>query len=327
MPTPPPILRPHLDRLEAFQRAVAADRFLVSTGQKPTADPAPFTEFADLSDGSLIRGLLDDGHIDWARELLREYFRATLREATDRLRHAERTFTIDWDGRPHTHAELLAIQRTNPANRAALAAAISSLLARLADEHQRWLAAYTDARARLGFRDHGAFVRVLYPDVDRWAGHAEDWLARTRDDFLARWTAWRERDGLTHSLLSDLQAVGASVRAPPGAPSAVDVAHATSTPQCVPERRRWRSAHPSRPPQTSAFPSTTPAACPATSARCMSSRTASTSPPPPPGHPICGPPIPRSPNALASPSNSSPAAPIGKVATSAANWVPTTWTG
>lgn len=228
MPVVPPILAPHVSALAQFQRRVRADRWLVSTGRKAATDPAPFVRYAHLADGRLARRLIEAGHAAWAGELITYYFYARLREATDRLRRAERVITADFRGRPHAYAELLAARRAGvgEGEETALARALEAVASRVAAEQRRWIEEYGQARAGLGFASHRAFARALYPDLERWAVHAARWLDDTRGPFLGSWRRWRERDGLAEPLISSMQGIAGRVGVP-AAVSAVRVARDT----------------------------------------------------------------------------------------------------
>jgi hypothetical protein len=230
LPLPvPAALAPHVDRLETFQRDVALDRFLVSTGQKATTDLSPFVRHADLADGRLIRDLLEAGAGAWARELVRPYFRARLREATDRLRAAQRGATVELGGRRLGQAAVLAAWRgaTGPAARRAAGAAADELAGLLAGEQERWLDAYAATRKRLGFATHRDFVRAVHPELDAWVEHAAGWLAATREDYLAAWRDWAHRDGLVDPRPLDTRLVGGAAAVPAGVPPALEAGRST----------------------------------------------------------------------------------------------------
>lgn len=208
-PDLPGYLAPHAADLAALQRTVAHERWLAATGRDPGPAQDAARHPARLVDGSLVRTALDHGDLSLAHELVLWYFRTALAEPTRVLRAAQRTRTADVDGRALSHAELLAARRAagSTAERERLSRAVAEVNERLDQERLRWLDQHAAAVHRLGFPSHGHLVRALHPDADGWVADAEDYLRRTRDDFLTRWRRWQERDGLAAPRLLDTRTV------------------------------------------------------------------------------------------------------------------------
>jgi hypothetical protein len=208
----PAYLAPYAGELRTLHREVAADRYQVATGQQAAATPAIYDRFPRLTDGRLVRAAIDRGDHAYAVELAMLYLRVALREATDRLRRAQTGRTVEFAGRPHTHGQLVAAARTcrDEAERAAVRTALARVSGQLREERLRWLGAYGDARARLGFASNGAFIRALHPDVDAWVVRAQAWLDDTRAGFLRQWDRWCAEDGIAEPRLRDVLAVGSA---------------------------------------------------------------------------------------------------------------------
>lgn len=233
----PAWFRPWAEPLARLQRTVADRRWWQSTGQDDPREGTEHTELSEraafLRDGCLVRTALDHGDPTLAGELVAWYFRSTLVEATDALRRSQRTTTATLGGRDLTHSQLVAAgrQARDPAERAAAAAALREVELRGREARQRWLDAYDEARRRLGFDDHGAFVRALHPEVDRWVEHAESWLEHTRSEFLDRWRYWQARDAIGEPRPADTATVAARTALPAGAPDGPEAIRETL--------RRW----------------------------------------------------------------------------------------
>lgn len=208
-PALPGYLAPHAADLAALQRTVAHERWLAATGRDPGPARQTAQHPAPLVDGSLVRTALDHGDLPLAHELVLWYFRTALAEPTRLLRAGQRTLTADVDGRALSHAELLAARRAaaSTAERERLSHALADVNRRLDRERRRWLDQHAAAVRRLGFPSHGHLVRALHPDADDWIADAEEYLRRTRDDFLARWRRWQQRDGLAAPRLLDTRTV------------------------------------------------------------------------------------------------------------------------
>ncbi len=228
---PPGYLRPFVERIEGYQRESGLDGFLLGTGQKLTADRSVHERYRDLNDGKLLLRAIEREDRVHARALAGPYFGASLLDASDRLRAAQREVAAELDGKRLTHGQLVAAWRgaRDPAARERAAGATDEVLTRLTGEQQRWLEAYGKARTALGFDSHAALVRALHPEVDAWARHAAAWLAGTRDDFVRRWRAWRETDDLANARLFDSRLVANFIALPPGAKSAIESVRATAT--------------------------------------------------------------------------------------------------
>ena len=211
-------------------REAALESYLLGTGQKPVADRAIHERFRDLNDGRLLLAALEREDRAYARALAGWYLTASLLDVSDRLRSAQREITAELDGAALTHGELQAAWRraSNPAERERAARATETVLERLSGEQQRWVEAYGSARRKLGFETHAAFVRAVHPETDVWVRHAERWLDETRVDFLARWRAWRDRDGLAGARLFDARLVANFVALPAGARRAVEAVRDTA---------------------------------------------------------------------------------------------------
>ncbi len=228
--SPPPYLARHVARIEAYQRDASLDGFLLGTGQKVVADRDVHARYRDLNDGKLLVAALDREDLVHARPLASWYFTAALLDASDRLRAAQRDLTADLDGRKRTHGQLLAAWREagDPDARERAARATEAVLERLGGEQQRWLEANAKAMRTLGFETHAALVRALHPETDAWVRHAERWLDETRPDFLARWRAWRDRDGMAKARVLDARLVANFVRLPAGARPAPEAVRETA---------------------------------------------------------------------------------------------------
>jgi hypothetical protein len=213
----PGYLIDHAAAIRALHREVAADRYLVATGQQKAATAAIYDTYPQLTDGRLLRRALDRGDHDIAVELVMLHLRVRLRSATDQLRHAQANCTAEFDGRPHTHSQLLAAARgcRDQAQRAAVNDALGTVSRELRTERLHWLRAFQQVRAELGYSSNGAFIRALHPDVDAWINRATAWLDATRTAFLRRWDRWRGEDGIAEPRLRDVLAVG-SARLPDG---------------------------------------------------------------------------------------------------------------
>jgi hypothetical protein len=214
----PRYLDGYAEDLTALQARVAHDRWLVSTGQKAELDAFDESACRWLTDGTLIDRALGQGDLPYANELALWYFRITLTAATTRLRKAQSSTTAKLDGQALTHSQLAARSRSagTAQQRAEATAALAALNARLRRARREWLDAYADARERLGFPNHGAFVRALHPDVDELVGRARQWLTDTRAGFLERGQRWREQDGLRPTRLGDARLIAARATIPDG---------------------------------------------------------------------------------------------------------------
>lgn len=187
----PEYLRDHVAALMDLQGTISLQRWLISTGQTDSLSPAG-DRCPPLTDGTLVHQALDNGDLGFAREFVVWFFRENLAEATSTLRQEQRSPTVD----PRT-------------------------------ARKRWLDAYAAASRRLGFDSHGALVRTLYPDVDRWVKHAEDWLATTRDTYLDEARHWRDHDDMVPPRLSDPRQIAAKALVPQEAPSALETVRST----------------------------------------------------------------------------------------------------
>jgi hypothetical protein len=222
--TPPPYLAPHVERIEAYIREAALDGFLLGTGQKAIADHTIHQRYRDLNDGKLLLAALDREDRLHARALVGPYFNAALLDASDRLRAAQRDITAELEGVPQTHGQLIAAWRRgrDASARERAARATDRVLERLGGEQQRWLEAYARSRRALGLERQADLIRVLHPEVDAWLAHARRWLEETRDPFIARWRAWRDRDDMPNARLFDSRLVANFIGLPATARRAVD---------------------------------------------------------------------------------------------------------
>lgn len=220
--TVPAYLGDHVDALTTLQTSLAAERWLVNTGQAETlghrTDSCP-----PLADGTLVHAALDHGDLGYARELAAWYFRENLVDATSELRRAQRSTTVEIGGVRRSVGELTALTKsaTSATERSRAAEALRRLGGELRAARQTWLKAHAAAVHRLGFDTHGSLIRALHPSVDRWIEHARHWLSDTRDGYLEEARSWRERDGMTAPALSDPRLVAARAVVPAGAPPAL----------------------------------------------------------------------------------------------------------
>ncbi len=229
MTTVPGYLAGHVEDLAALQARVAHARWLAATGQSDDPPALPESGLGRLTDGGLVLLALEHGDLHYAGELVLWYFRVRLTEATARLRLLQRTVTAEAGGRTLTHGELVALSRTvtDERRRAEVRAALADVGERLREGRRRWLDAYAEARAELGFPTHAALVRALHPEVDRFVAHARNWLDATRAEFLRRWDGWRTRDAISAPSMGDARLVAARAVLPEGAGGALDGVRST----------------------------------------------------------------------------------------------------
>lgn len=224
----PAYLSNHADDLTKLQTTLAAERWLVNTGQAETlthrTDSCP-----PLADGTLVHAALDHGDLDYARELAAWYFRENLVDATSELRRTQRSTTVEIGGVRRSAGELTALTKSaeTASERSQAAEALRLLSSELRAARQTWLKAHAAAVHRLGFDTHGSLVRALHPSADRWIEHARDWLSATRHGYLEEARSWRERDGMTSPALSDPRLVAARAVVPAGTPPALAAVQST----------------------------------------------------------------------------------------------------